>query len=52
MSRKCWLIYNTKDKLGPTKAICFDEMEELEVYMIENKDELNYLDIAKSIQNY
>jgi len=51
MSRKVWLMYIEKDKLSPVKAISFNTMEEVESYMTEHKEKLNYLDIAKSIQN-
>lgn len=51
MSRKVWLIYIEKDKLSSAKAISFNTMNEVESYMTEHKEKLNYLDIAKSIQN-
>ncbi len=51
MSRKVWLMYIEKSKLGSVKAISFNSMEEVESYMTEHKEKLNYLDIAKSIQN-
>lgn len=51
MSRKVWLMYIEKDKLAPVKAKSFNDMEEVESYMTEHKEKLNYLDIAKSIQN-
>lgn len=51
MSRKVWLMYIEKSKLGSVKAKSFNGMEEVESYMREHKEKLNYLDIAKSIQN-
>lgn len=51
MSRKVWLMYIEKSKLGSVKAKSFNGMEEVESFMAEHKEKLNYLDIAKSIQN-
>ncbi len=51
MSRKIWLMYIEKSKLGSVKAKSFNNTEEVESYMREHKEKLNCLDIAKSIQN-
>jgi len=44
-------MYIEKSKLGSVKAKSFNNTEEVESYMREHKEKLNYLDIAKSIQN-
>jgi len=44
-----WLIYTYKNRLTGHQAMKFDTIEEMNEWGEERREELNFIDIAKSI---
>lgn len=47
-----WLIYSYKDEFLPIyRAIGFDDIEEMKDWFEESKERINFVDIAKSMED-
>lgn len=47
---KYWLIYTHKGRLEAPRAKSFEDMEEMLEWAVARKEELDFIDTAKSIE--